>query len=51
MTIGGSYPSTEGTEFITDKTQVEHEAAMDGRNAGAYATYRKSLYNKGHAKD
>jgi len=30
MTIGGSYPSSEGTEFINGKTQVEYQAAMDG---------------------
>lgn len=51
MTIGGSDPSTEGTEFIIAKTQVEYQAAMDGRREAAYATYRKSLCNKGHAKD
>jgi hypothetical protein len=28
--IGASYPSTEGTQFIIGKTQVEYQAAMDG---------------------
>jgi hypothetical protein len=57
VTLDGSFPGTDAAghaaygQYAQGKTMAENQAALYGRDIGAFATFQRSLCNKCHAKD
>lgn len=57
VTVDGSIPGTNASghaaygQYAMGKTVAENQAALYGRDIGAFATFQRSLCNKCHAKD